>query len=114
MVTLGKRMAVKPVKETVVHGMDMMVLQTLLNHFLSVQHIEIQERGYISTKIYERLDAGETRFTCSKTVSMEEFLGKDLSAIIRSYDQDRCRSKPRSKQTNPINNHNLKVTSSNA
>lgn len=51
MATLGKRMAVKPVKETVVHGMDMMVLQTLLNHFLSVQHIEIQQRGYISTKI---------------------------------------------------------------
>lgn len=29
-------MVVKPVKETIVQEMDMMVLQTLLKHFLSV------------------------------------------------------------------------------
>ena len=65
----------------------MKVLQILLNPFLSVWEIETQKRGYVSTnvkvsKMWENSTIGETSFTCSKTVSMEEFLGKDKSAKI--------------------------------
>ena len=74
-------------KETIVQEMGMKVLQILLNHFLSVWEIETQKRGYVSTnvevsKMWENSTIGETSFTCSKTVSMEEFLEKDKSAKI--------------------------------
>lgn len=38
-------MVVKPVKETIVQEMDMMVLQTLLKYFLSVRYIRMETLG---------------------------------------------------------------------